>query len=250
MEIIKMKPEKLKQKFEKEFKIINYNTSIRQIKTEEYFIPQFYIFSGESNNGMFNYNNFINTRNYILSNISNSNYNERDLTKSLNDVEEKEKLIENKKIKKEIIDFFINSGKFIIHNNFSIILNKRNFIENIFKELTKIPDNEILSDNNTIHNLIIDSKKLINKLLNRNELYKNYIKISIKLSYYYDRTFYFVSINDEKKLYLKLSKDFHFNNISDINNKKQKHNDSSSLKKIIKKNLVPIKILKKRLKIT
>jgi len=215
MEILQVKPEKLRQKFEKEFKIINYQNLIRQVKTEEYFIPQLYVQSGEASNGMFNHNNFINTKNQILSNISKSNNddeNNKNLNGTIKDIDEKENLIKKEKIKKEIFDSFINPGKIFIHNTFSVTLNKWKFIENIFKELTKIPDNELLSENNNINNLIADAKKLINKLLSKNDLANNLIRITFKLSYYYNKAFYFVSINDEKKLYLKLFKSFNFEN--------------------------------------
>ena len=235
MEILQVKPEKLRQKFEKEFKIINYQNLIRQVKTEEYFIPQLYVQSGESNNGMFNHNNFINTKNQILSNVSKSNNDDKNISETINDIDEKENLIKKEKIKKEIIDSFINPGKISIHNTFSVSLNKWKFIENIFKELTKIPDNELLAENNNINNLITDAKKLINKLLSKNELANNLIRITFKLSYYYNKAFYFVSINDEKKLYIKLSKTFNFEN-----NKVQKNQESSKsiAKKLSQKNIV------------
>ena len=249
MEILQVKPEKLRQKFEKEFKIINYQNLIRQVKTEEYFIPQLYVQSGESNNGMFNHNNFINTKNQILSNITKSNIDEKSINETINDIDEKENLIKKEKIKKEIIDSFINAGKIVIHNTFSVTLNKWKFIENIFKELTKIPDNELLAENNHINNLITDAKKLINKLLSKNELTNNSIRITFKLSYYYNKSFYFVSINDEKKLYIKLSKSFNFEN-----NKVPKVQESSQkniTKKLSQNNIVqkPSKIKMESLKL-
>ena len=236
MEILQVKPEKLRQKFEKEFKIINYQNLIRQVKTEEYFIPQLYVQSGEANNGMFNHNNFINTKNQILSNVSKTNNDDKNINETINDTDEKENLIKKEKIKKEIFDSFINPGKIAIHNTFSVSLNKWKFIENIFKELTKIPDNELLADNNNNNNLITDAKKLINKLLSKNELTNNLIRITFKLSYYYNKAFYFVSINDDKKLYIKLSKNFNFEN-----NKVPKNQESSQknlIKKLTQKNIV------------
>ena len=236
MEILQVKPEKLHQKFEKEFKMINYQNLIRQVKTEEYFIPQLYVQTGETNNGMFNHNNFINTKNQILSNVSKTNNDDKNINETINDIDEKENLIKKEKIKKEIIDSFINPGKIVMHNTFSVTLNKWKFIENIFKELTKIPDNELLAENNNINNLITDAKKLINKLLSKNELTNNLIRITFKLSYYYNKAFYFISINDEKKLYIKLSKSFNFEN-----NKVQKNQESSQkniTKKLSQKNIV------------
>jgi hypothetical protein len=250
MEILQVKPEKLRQKFEKEFKIINYQNLIRQVKTEEYFIPQLYVQSGEANNGMFNHNNFINTKNQILSNVSKTNNDDdKNINETINDTDEKENLIKKEKIKKEIIDSFINPGKIALHNTFSVTLNKWKFIENIFKELTKIPDNELLAENNNNNNLITDAKKLINKLLTKNELANNIIRITFKLSYYYNKAFYFVSINDEKKLYLKLSKNFNFEN-----NKVQKNQESSQkniTNKLTQKNIIqkPSKIKVEALKL-
>ena len=250
MEILQVKPEKLRQKFEKEFKIINYQNLIRQVKPEEYFIPQLYVQSGEANNGMFNHNNFINTKNQILSNVSKTNNNDdKNINETINDTDEKENLIKKEKIKKEIIDSFINPGKISLHNTFSVTLNKWKFIENIFKELTKIPDNELLAENNNNNNLITDAKKLINKLLTKNELANNIIRITFKLSYYYNKAFYFVSINDEKKLYLKLSKNFNFEN-----SKVQKNQESSQkniTNKLSQKNIIqkPSKIKVEALKL-
>jgi len=212
MEILHMKPEKLRQKFEKEFKIINYHNLLRQIKTDEYFIPQLFVPNGETSNGMFNHNSFNNTKNQILSNISNLNYSEKEAAETINEAEEKDRLIKDQKLKKEIIDFFINPAKIVVHNTYSVNLNKWNFIENIFKELTKIPYNELLADSNNINNLIIDAKKIINKLLTRNELSNDLVKVTFKLSYYYDKAFYFVTLKDEKKILIKLTKDLNNNN--------------------------------------
>ena len=103
---------------------------------------------------MFNHNNFVNTKNQILSNVSKSNNDDKNMNETINDIDEKENLIKKEKIKKEIIDSFINPGKIVIHNAFSLTLNKWKFIENIFKELTKIPDNELLAESNNINNLI------------------------------------------------------------------------------------------------
>ena len=212
MDILNFKPDKIHQKFHNVFKYINQNNLLRKIKTEEYFIPQFYVSSDESNNGMFKYNNFINTKNQIISNIS--KLEDKEINDTINDVDENEQLLKNSKIQKEVFDFFINPGKIIIHNTINFKLNKMKFIENIFKELTKIPDNnELFSDNeNNIHNLIISSKKLINKLLCKNDLSNNSIEISIKLNYYYDKPFYFIIINDNNKLYLNISNQYTFQN--------------------------------------
>ena len=211
MDVLHMKPEKLRQKFETEFKLINYHNLLRQVKTEEYFIPQLFVPNGETNNGMFNHSSFNNTKNQILSNISNSNYSDKEAVETINETEERERLIKTQKLKKEIIDFFINPVKIVVHNTYSVNLNKWNFIENIFKELTKIPYNELLADSSNINNLIINAKKLINKLLTKNELSNDLVKVTFKLSYYYDKAFYFVTLKDEKKIVIKLTKDLNNN---------------------------------------
>ena len=77
--------------------------------------------------------------------------------------------------------------------------------------MTKIPSNELLADSSNINNLIINAKKLINKLLTRNELSNDLVKVKFKLSYYYDKAFYFVTLKDEKKIVIKLTKDLNNN---------------------------------------
>ena len=229
MEILNLKSDKILQKFDKDFKLINYNNLLRQIKIEEYFIPQLYAPSNDSNNGMFKYNNFINTKNQIISNIS--KLEDKDINDTINDINENERLIKCTKIQKEIFDFFINPGKMIFHHKINMTLNKMKFIENIFKELNKIPDNELISNNNNnIHYLITSSKKLFNKLLSRNELSNNYIEISIKFNYYYDKPFYFIIINEKQKLHLNISKKLNFKN-----SKKTVHKLSSKIINIIDK---------------
>ena len=104
------------------------------------------------------------------------------------------------------------------------------FIENIFKELTKIPDNELIIDNEYINNLIINSKNLINKLLLNNNLNNSYIQIKIRLNYYYDKPFYMISINDEQKPDIKMTKQFNFKN-----SKKHEIKNSMSINSILDK---------------
>ena len=60
------------------------------------------------------------------------------------------------------------------------------------------------------YNLIISCKKLINYLLTRNELVNEWIIINIKLTFFYDKVFYFCTIDDEKKSYLKNKKNIYF----------------------------------------
>ena len=82
------------------------------------------------------------------------------------------------------------------------------FIENFAKELTKILDNELTADNSKEQNLVISSKRLINDLLTRKELLNAFINIEVKLHYFYDTPFYFIFIKDQKKIIVKLDKNF------------------------------------------
>ena len=70
----------------------------------------------------------------------------------------------------------------------------------------------MLENDNTTYKLILHAKKLISKLLTKKELANNLIKITIKLSFLYDKIFYFITIDDEKKLFLNISKAIHFDN--------------------------------------
>jgi archaellum component FlaG (FlaF/FlaG flagellin family) len=185
-----MKPEKIREKFKNDFKIINMSKTIRQFRTEEYFLPQLYVTSEEKNTGMFKYNNTKNSKNIMFAtNLSNN----KTINEEKNDDDNIKLLNIGKIFKKDI-----KIGNMIIHNTFNINLKKRKFIENIFKELTKIPNVELLSDNDDIQK-ISNLKNLINKLLLRPELTNNDIRIKIKFSYYYDKLFYFININDENK---------------------------------------------------
>ena len=208
MDILKIKTEKLNEKFKNEFKIIEHQNLIRQIRTDEYFIPQFYVPPGENNYGMMNPNNFNIKKKHILSRLSDlNNKNDKDITEDKFDINEEEKLLKREKTQKEINNLFYEPGQMIIHKKIYFSLNKMRFIENIFKELTKIPDNDLLTDKDTKeHNLIIKAKSLTDKLLLNNMFENDIIKVEIRLSYYYDKTFYFISINDENKSHLKLSK--------------------------------------------
>ena len=220
LEILEVKPEKLHQIFEKQFKIINHNNLIRQIKTEEYLIPQLYTPNRERNNGIFENKNFNHSKDHILYNILKFN-NYEDLNETKDDINDNENLIKYKNLNKEIIDYFIIPTKIIMHKTIHFTLKKVKFIENFYKELTKIPDNELTSDindnNHNSHNLIINSKKLITKLLTKNEISNDFIRIAIKLSYYYDKPFYFITINDEKTIYLKILNHIIFENTQNKN---------------------------------
>ena len=220
LDILQIKSNKLCKKFENEFRIINNFKSIRQIKTEEYLIPQLYASKEDENKYIFKPNNFNHFKNLLLSNIyflnesTKNNENEYSLSK-----EENEKLLKTTKMQNKIMEYFINPRKIIIHKQIKYNLNKLKFIENIFKELTKVSDVDNLTDKeNYKQNLIFKSKKLITKLLTKNELTNDVVKICVKFSYYYDKPYYFIYINDEKKEYLKEKKYLFFRNNDENHN--------------------------------
>ena len=226
LDILQIKPEKLLKKFENELKEINISKSIRQIKTDEYFIPQLFVKKGETNNGIFKLQNFNNSKNQILSNIFNSTSKFTDNeNEPLTITEENKFLLKTQNTQNKIYEYFINPKNIVIlHKVINFSLNKQKYIYNIFKELTKVPDLDILSEkDNNIHNLISDSKKLINRLITKNEFSNYNIKVNVKFNFYYDRPYYFISIYDEKKDYLRICKNLIFKN-----NDKNKQNKMSS----------------------
>ena len=209
LEMLKTKPEKIIQKFSDTFKTIDQQKEIRQIKTDEYFIPQIYVPLGEKSAGMMQINNYNLKKNKYLSKISSSNNDVNNNMINMNSIlddNEQEKLVKYEKNKEEIFENLFNKGEYVIRKKYNFNLNKMKFIENIAKELTKILDNELTTDNNTEQNLILGSKKLISDLLLRSELLNCTLEIEIKMNYYYDRPFYFIEINDEKKILIKLNK--------------------------------------------
>ena len=242
MDILKYNLEKLNKYFENEFNKIEYQKYLRQIKTEEYFISQFYSILGDGNK-----NNLVNneiqmkgSKNNIILKLIYSNVKEDNLEEILN--EEKEEDDDEKKIflkenKKSLSELFDNPREILFNKIYNKIINKGNFIENIAKELTKIPDNDLILENDKAsQKLITSAKKLIAKFLNKNELSNNFIKTSIKFCFFYDKPFYFIKIDDEKKLYLKISKNIHFENIQ-IN--KQNLIELSGVSSIKSKNSIP-----------
>ena len=205
LEILKTKPEKINQKLSDAFKYIEQQKEIRQIKTDEYFIPQLYVPLGEKSTGIMQISNYNIKKNKFLLKISNSNNDVNNKGSNMED-NEQENLIKIEKNKEEVFDMLMHKGEYKIHKSYNFNLNKMKFVENIAKELTKILDNELTTDNNTEQNLVIGSKKLISDLLMRSELLNTTLNIEIKMNYYYDRPFYFISINDEKKILIKLSR--------------------------------------------
>ena len=243
MDIFQIKQEKLYKFFKKSFAKIDEFKLIRKIKTEEYFIPSLYVQPGEKISGMMNPNNFINTKINYLSKISNSKIKNESANEELD--EENKKFINKEKNKKLLKDLLCLPVKIIFHDNFNISIEKNKFLELFSKELAKIPDNDLRFDNDKFnYNLIISGKELNKNLLKkRNFFINNFMRMKIKLSYYYDKPYYFILIEDEKKSFLSLTKGF---NIQDNNstNKgviKSNNNDnifldkaSSSVRKISK----------------
>ena len=241
MDILCIKPEKLYNSFKKEFNEIQLQKFMRQIKTEEYFIPHFYASEGDKTVGIMNQAHFNNSKSKILSIISKSKNTEEDFEKMINNMEENDEEEENKHLKKDnlknsLSEIIEKKTEVIFHKNYKRVINKGNFIENIAKELTKIPDNDLMLENDKIsHNLIISAKKLISKLLTKSELANDFIKIGINLSFFYDRSYYFIIIDDEKKSYLNITKNIHFQ----INEKDNQLITSRTTSTINTKNTIP-----------
>ena len=240
LDILKIKIPKIKKIFKKEFKSIQQQKFLRQAKTDEYFVPQFYVPSSNQSTGMMNPLYFNISKTNVLSKITNSNNNaeeiqnkseseSREEEEEFEEENEQKKFIKNKNIKKLITELFINKGEIVFHNEFDIVINKGKFIENMAKELTKIQDYDLKfgdANDNINYNLIMSAKQLISKFLEKKEILNQFIKVNFKLSFYYDKSFYFITINDENKYYLNLSNQINFE-------KKQKSlnstNTSSSL---------------------
>ena len=233
LDILKIKPEKLNQKFENELKFIQHQKYIRQIKPEEYFIPGFYITPEDKIVSIVNQNYFGSSKNNILSKISISNNKSENINYHEDNDDEEKKLIEKEKINNSLSDILINSATVVFHKTYNVSLNKGNFIQNLAKELIKIPENDLMFENDkTSYNLIKSSKQLISKLLTKSELSTHLMRMTIKFSFYYDKPFYFITIDDEKKAYLNISKNINFQN----NHKKQDKSLTSKTKNMIPRN--------------
>ena len=238
LNILKLNPEKLKKKFENEFRKIQYQKLIKQIKVQEYFVPQF--FSSKENVLNANSSYFNSTKQKFLNKILNYKNKENDddsISNNNNVDDDKSKFLTKENLTnyiKNIKELFIDPREVVFHKYYYMNLNKGIFIENLAKELIKIPDNDLIMEKDTVnHNLIISAKKFIAKLLTKNELANNSLKISIKFSFYFDKIFYFITIDDQKKLYLKIHKGIHFVN----NDFRIKKNSTESL--ISSKNKIP-----------
>ena len=211
LDVLKITPLKLQKKFASIYKKINNQNIMRKMKIEEYLIPQLYSISDYKNNGNINSNNLnILKKNFISHMLNNEDDNINEGVYEEKD--EKAKLINKEKMTK-LIDYLVgNQINIIFHDSFNLTLSKKIFLENIAKELSKIPDNEIMYQNDKNVKLIIKAKELFDKLLYLNDISIDLINIKIKLSYYYDKPFYFVTINDEKKIYLKMVKEINYKN--------------------------------------
>jgi len=213
MDLLKIKQDKIRAKFENEYKRIQLQKLIRKIKTEEYFIPQFYAPSNMKFIGMMNPKYYNTSKNNYLSNIRlpNDEGQNENATGVTQEDDEKKNLIKNNHINNSINDLLLETENIIFHKTFTTTLNKGTFIENLAKELTNIPDNDLIFENDkTSYNCIISAKNLISKLLTKSEIANEYLKILVKLTFIYDKPFYFIKINDEKKQYLTISKNIHF----------------------------------------
>ena len=217
-DILKINSELLYKKFINEINNIKYQNYIRKVKTEEYFIPKFYISSGEKNNGIKNPSLFNTSKKNILKKLSNKSNQEEDINEYKNNSEdegEKKSLIKKNNIHQTINNIFIKKGEIIFHNTYKTYINKLNFIKNLDKELSKIDNYELNYEhkqNVNNYNLITSTKKLISILLKKRDIANHYLKLEIKQSFYYDKIFYFISIDDEKKYYFNIPTKFFIEN--------------------------------------
>ena len=230
LDILKLKPEKINKKFADEFKKMKFQNLIRQFKIHEYFIPEFYVPPGDKVFGIKNPNYFNASNRNILSKLLNSNNNNNYMNNENDD--EQMKLIQKENNKTSINELFIQPREIVFHKSFNMTLNKGHFIENIAKELVKIPDNDLIMENDKNHyNLILSAKQLISKLLTKKEIINHFLRISFSYSFYYDKPFYFITIYDDNKVYLKMTKYINFEN-----NEKKLISSSSFQSNIISKN--------------
>ena len=216
IDIFKIKPEKIYKNFSEIFKNIHYQKYIRQAKCEEYFVPQLYIANGDKSTGIMNPNYFNTLKNNIISKIMEINKEKKNSSenKSNNKDDEIDNLISTEKSQKVMNDLFFNSGQIHFSSTIKISLSKKKFIENLGKELAKIPDNDLMFEGDKInYNLILSSKTFVQKLLTKKEIMNSFIAIQVKLDYFYDKPFYFLNIFDKNKFQFKINKsEFMLNN--------------------------------------
>ena len=207
IDIFKIKPNKLYKTFSEVFNKIHYQKYLRQAKVEEYFTPQLFVPKGDKNLGMMNQNYFNVFKSNVLSKIMGNDNSNNNLDNNNTKDDEMDKLINTEQKQKVIDDIFFNPGQISFNSSFKFTLNKRNFVENLSKELSKIPDTDLMFEGDKVnYNLIMTSRCLIQKLILNKELTNSFLEIKVKLSYYYDKPFYFISVFDKKKLHLKINK--------------------------------------------
>ena len=215
IDILEIGKQKINKTFEMEFRKIRYQKFLRQIKIEEYFIPQLFSPINYNSSGIINKAFFNESKNQLLSKFI--NLSEGMLTEKNDDNpdedDEYKTFIKKDNFENLISDSFINSREFIFHRTYNKKLNKRIFIKNLSKELHKIQESNLINDkDNKDYNLIFFAKKLLSNLLTKDEFENDFLKISIQFIFLYDRFFYFITIDDEKKSYLNIFKNVHFNN--------------------------------------
>ena len=207
VDIFKIKPNKLYKTFSEVFNKIHYQKYLRQAKVEEYFTPQLFVPKGDKNLGMMNQNYFNVFKSNILSKIMGNDNSNINLDNNNTKDDEMDKLINTEQKQKVINDIFFNPGQISFNSSFKFTLNKRNFVENLSKELLKIPDTDLMFEGDKVnYNLIMTSRCLIQKLILNKELINSFLEVKVKLSYLYDKPFYFISVFDKKKLHLKINK--------------------------------------------
>ena len=250
LDIIKLKPEKLNKKFEKEIKKISFQKILKQLKTEEYLIPKLYLQTSDKGIKLVSHNLNSSIKN-ILSKISNlikreENFDENKDNHEIIEDEEEKHLINKENIKNSLYELFINPREIVFHKTYNSVLNRGKFTENIAKELTKIPENDLIFENDKVsYNLVKASKKLISNLLTKDELLNQSMIVKIIFSFYYDKPFYFISIDDEKKLYLKISKTINFENSHKIINENKRNNNVPFIRNDSKSRNPKLKLNKK-----
>ena len=214
MDILKIGINKLYKVFKLEFNKIHYQKYLRQIKTDSYFIPHLYIESEIKSSKKEN-SSISNISKNILSKLLNPNIDENSIFDNIINInqdedEDKQFLNNNINIKREIYKILNKSQEVIFSKIYRMKINKKMFIENIAKKLIKITDNDIMLENDEQnYYLIMSAKKIFSKLSKTIDLSKEFLLISIKFIFLYDKPYYFISINDEKKLFLNISKEIY-----------------------------------------
>ena len=219
LDLFKIKPEKINEIYGKQLKFIKYNNDVRYAKTQENLIPEFYPSCGNKN--AVGIKNFKISKNKYLSQILVQRFKDKDLNEN-NDEEiednEEKSLLQNTNAKDRINEFFIKPAEALFHRIIQFNINKTRFINNLAKELVKISENDLKYENDMkSYNLVVQAKMLVEKLLTKNDLANEFVTMTIKFSYYYDRPFFFIAVNDKYKSYIDYTKTIHFQNEQILN---------------------------------